>query len=517
MNPQSALRLSGISKTYPGVRALSNVNFVLDVGTVHALVGENGAGKSTLMKVAAGAVHPEEGAVEINGRRVQPGDPRASAAAGLAMIYQELTTIGELDALGNVLLGQLPHRWGSVDRRRARRRYTEIANQVGVSIPPAAKARELSTAQRQELEIMRAVASDRGVVVMDEPTASLGPRDRDRLRDVIRRLAAAGSGVVYISHDLDEVLTIADQITVMREGRVISAGAVSRWTKASLITAMLGRSLTPAPPRRNRIAQRTTLHISGLRAAGIEIDDLQVERGEILGIAGLVGSGRTELLRALAGADPIRSGRLRIDGRAVKWPTHPRAALGLGIALAPEDRKAQGLVLNQSAALNASLADLSAASRFGLLSGGRICESAAAPLSVVGFDKRRSGAAAGTFSGGNQQKVVLARWLHRAPRVLLLDEPTRGIDLGAKAEIFNAMQRLADDGLTIVFVSSELEEVVQHSHRVVVLAQGRLVADLGASATVDVILRHSFGQPTGSGHEAHLPPANSPHPEGIRL
>ncbi|WP_382308673.1 sugar ABC transporter ATP-binding protein [Herbiconiux sp. UC225_62] len=489
-----ALVVRELSKSYPGVRAVNGVSLRVDAGRVHGLVGENGAGKSTLMKMIAGAVPQDSGSIEVWGEPVAGGDPKRASAAGVATIYQELTIVPDLSALSNVLLGRLPRRFGFIDRRRALVQYRAAAETVGVSTPPGARAGGLSTASQQLLEIMRALVSGRRLVQMDEPTASLGPEDIERLHTVIRGLRSNGCAVVYVSHDLDAVLEICDTVTVLREGTVVETREASAWTKASLIRAMLGGVVLDevAPVRAGRVFGDPVLGLRGVRAPGVALDALELRAGEIVGLAGLVGSGRTRLLRAIAGADPVDAGEMAVEGRGVRWPGSPTAATRLGIALAPEDRKAQGLVLHQPAAWNVALGRFGAAARGRAVRIGRLAAWARPGASAVGFSSDRLRGAAGELSGGNQQKLVLARWLSRPVKCLLLDEPTRGIDIGAKAQIFETTRRIAAEGRAVIWSSSDLEEVVTHSDRILVVAGGRVVAELPAGASVHDVLEHSF-------------------------
>lgn len=494
--PAPAVVAAGISKYYPGVVALEDVSLEIPPGQIHGLVGENGAGKSTLMKVVAGAIRPEAGTVSIGGIAVEPGDPRATADAGLAMIYQELTVVPGLSAAANLRLGSWPNRAGVLDRKAMRQDFRQLATEFGVDVAPETLAGRLSVAQQQRLEIMRAVAGRRHVVVMDEPTASLGPADRKHLHQVVLRLKERGTAVVYISHDLDEVLHLCDTVSVMREGRLIQTAAAAQWDTGTLVAAMLGRSHSTSGVARSAKSGGEVMHVRRLRSGALQVDELSVRRGEILGIAGLVGSGRTELLRALAGADRVQVGIMEVDGAVVRWPRSVRAALRLGVALAPEDRKGEGLVLGQPASSNVMLPRLRRARRHLNVTAASLMSAADPPARKVGFDADRLHQPAGTFSGGNQQKVLLARWVGAHPRVLLLDEPTRGIDIGAKAEVFATMRALADDGLAVVFVSSETEEVVRNADRVLVMSRGRIVADLGTAPDLDDVLRAAFGQST---------------------
>lgn len=510
MNPSSAsvpglaIQVKGVSKSYPGVVALNDVTLQVNIGEVHALVGENGAGKSTLMKVVAGAIAQDSGETRVCGVDVTPGDPRSASTAGLAMIYQELTVVPQMSAAYNVFLGGMPRRVGVIRRADIFSRFRTLAEQIGTEIDPEVAANRLPVPQQRLLEVMRALAQQRRVVVMDEPTASLGHDDREHLQSVVRRLRADGRSVVYISHDLDEVLALADRVTVMREGQIIETAPASAWTKRALVAAMLGRRLETLGRRQQTGRPRENLlHIESLVAASdsVRVDQLSVAAGEIVGVGGLVGSGRTELLRALAGADPTARGTLMVDGKSHPWPRSVAAALALGLALVPEERQRDGLCLGLPAYVNVLLGGLGSASRYGWLSPGTAARLAAGPAQSMGFDSARLVQPAGTFSGGNQQKLLLARWLHRRPKVLMLDEPTRGIDLGAKEEIFKAMRKLADEGMGILLVSSDLDEVVNHSDRVAVMARGALVTTLGSPIEVKDILEMSFGVEPVQNHD----------------
>src|SRR4051794_1865293 len=339
-----ALRLVGLHKSFPGVLALRGVDFDVRTNEVHGLVGENGAGKSTLVKIITGAYPADAGTVEAFGRELDAADPRAHQRAGIAAIYQELTIVTAMTAVANVFLG-IPHRRGPfVARSATRRAFRELSIRLGVQLDPDAIAGSLSVASQQMLEIMRALAARHRILIMDEPTSSLGPAEREHLYRIVENLRADGVAVVYISHDLDEVLALCDRVSVMRDGELIATRPVANWTKESLVTAMLGHVLLKPPPRARTIREEEALRVEGLTIPGVVADvSFSLRRGEILGLAGLVGSGRTELLRALAGADGRTVGRLFVGGRERRWPKTVRSALELGIALAPEDRKSEGL------------------------------------------------------------------------------------------------------------------------------------------------------------------------------
>jgi rhamnose transport system ATP-binding protein len=496
-----ALRATAISKSFPGTQALEDVSLDLLVGEIHGLVGENGAGKTTLVKVITGAYSADAGSVEVFGERLEPGDPRAHKRAGIAAIYQDLTIVPEMSAAGNVFLGRPRSVGPFVSRSLTQRDFEELTNRTGVAIDSNAKAGSLSVATQQMLEIMRALAADHRILIMDEPTSSLGPAERGHLYDVIRGLRQEGVSTIYISHDLDGVLAQCDRVSVMRGGRLVATDDVTSWTKHGLVTTMLGRSPREPPKRRRPIEESEVLRVAGLIIPGtVEDVAFTLRRGEILGIAGLVGSGRTKLLRALAGAEPAARGRLFVNGKEVSWPHTVRGALKLGIALAPEDRKSEGLHLSLSAAANITLSDMPAVARGPVLSKQRQLRRAEEVAGPVGFDVSRLRSPAETFSGGNQQKLVIAKWLHRRPDVLLMDEFARGIDIGAKAQLLTVMAKLADEGMSLIVVSSEFEDLVDVADRVLVLARGRVIGELtGHEASVEAILRLVFAVETATG------------------
>ena len=489
-----ALRAQGIAKSFPGVVALRGVDFDVCAGEVHGLVGSNGAGKSTLVKIITGAHDADAGSIEVFGLQVRHGDPRARQRAGIAGIYQEQEIVPELSAAANVFLGRPRRRGVFVSGSGTRAAFRQLTERLGLAIDPDVRAASLSVADQRLLEIMRALAADHRILIMDEPTASLGPAERERLYETIRGLRDEGVATVYVSHNLDEILGLCDRVSVMRDGELVATEPVEHWTKERLVTAMLGHVVVEPPPQRRRVVEEEALRVEGLSVPGV-LEDIAftLRRGEILGLAGLVGSGRTELLRALAGADPDADGRLFVSGRQRPWPRTVRRALAAGIALAPEERKSQGLVLSLSAAANVSLTDMRAVAWGRVLREGRRLRRAAEIMRPLGFDASRLREPAGAFSGGNQQKLVVGKWLHRRPDVLLMDEFTRGIDVGAKAEMLAVVRRLAVEGMSVIIVSSELEELVEGADRVLVLARGRLIGELShVDASVERILRLIF-------------------------
>lgn len=513
--------LRGVEKRFGATVALGGVDLEVVDGTIHALVGENGAGKSTALGILAGRISPTSGEVELFGRPVPHGNPRAARESGLAVIYQELTIVPDLDAAANVFIGHPLSRNGFLSIRRMRRAYLDLCEQFGVGAQPSGKPTgALSVADQQVLEILRALACEAKVILFDEPTASLGMSERQALIELMKRLRREGKTMVFVSHNLDEVLELADSITVFRNGTRVASHPRSAWNKAKVVSSMIGETkdleltkslnaelIDDAPverrSRKSRELGPVALEVKDLRVPGaIEGISLSLRQGEILGLGGLVGSGRTSVLRALAGLPPRAKGELSINGKSVGLPRSVRAARRLGIALLPEDRKGQGLALEMSGAMNVLMPDLGSVASLGVINERKARRLAADAAQDFGFDRTRIGEPSIRLSGGNQQKLLLARWAHCGPKVLLVDEPTRGIDIGAKEEVLRALERMAAEGMSIIFVSSELEEVALISDRVVVLAEGRQVGDLEAvdsPVRVSDILNQAFAVEDGEG------------------
>ncbi len=488
---------SEIEKNYPGVRALRGIDLEVYAGEVHALVGENGAGKSTLLKIACGALTPSAGQVELEDRSVSFVHPSAARAAGVVAVYQELTIIPALSAMANVFLGREKRKWGFLRREAMLKEFRTLQEQLDVKINPDQRAGSLSIADQQSLEIMRGLVADTKILILDEPTASIGPSEREALYAIVNRLRARGVAILFISHDLDEILNLADRITVLRDGGTVGSKRRAEWTKASMVDAMLGESLEAAlqtHPKRALPAVHETLRVANVTVPGkVHGVDLSVRRGEILGIAGLVGSGRTELLRAMVGMEPSSTGTMILDGKEVPWPRFPRAARDLGIALCPEDRKRQGLVLSLSSYANVTLTNPWKGSQFGLLSPRREIARARPATDRLALQAGALKRRAKTLSGGNQQKLVLAKWLEAGVKVMLVDEPTRGVDVGAKVELYSVLESMAQGGVAIVLVSSELEEVVANSDRVLVLSRGELIGEIqGRTSTKEDVIKMIF-------------------------
>jgi len=486
---QPAVRLRQVRKRYGGTLALKGIDLDISAGSIHALIGENGAGKSTCLGAIAGRVQIDEGVISIFGHEVGDTSPRRTRALGVVSVYQELTTIPGLSAQANVFLGQPRSRWGWLRDAAMRARYVELCRDLKVACFADTPAGALSVGDQQLLEIMRALVADARIILLDEPTASLAPHERGVLLDLMRGLRDRGVTVVFVSHNLDEVLEVSDTVTVFRDGAVVRQDRASEVSKKVVVEAMLGRKLSEATTHHHPRAGSgpTRLRVEGLSVPRALTDiSFELRAGEILGLGGLVGSGRTSVLRALAGATPSASGELWINSARVRWPRSPRRARALGIALLPEDRKTQGVNLARSGAENIVMSDLGAVARAGFLTTRDIMAAAERAATGFGINAAVLSKPAGTLSGGNQQKLLLARWAHSLPTVLLADEPTRGIDVGAKQEILAHLEHLAGEGMSIIIASSELEEVVQISHRILVLAEGRAVGLLDNSErTVD--------------------------------
>jgi ribose transport system ATP-binding protein len=490
--------MDGIVKTFPGVKALDGVSFDVRPGEVHALVGENGAGKSTLMKTLAGAYRADGGTIEVDGNVVQIDGPRAAEALGIGMIYQEFNLVPDLRVIDNILLGQEPSRGGFLDRAGAFARARAVLADLGIALPLDAPARRLSVAQQQMTEIAKSLVRKARLIVMDEPTAALTEREIDALFALIAKLKAQGVAFVYISHRLEELPKISDRITVIRDGKTIETRATADLPQDEMIRLMVGRPLGSHFPELPPVPADAAdvLTVRGLASSGgVAVSDVSfsVRAGEIVGLAGLVGAGRTEIVRAVAGADVATAGTIAVDGKVARVRS-PHDAIAAGIALITEDRKAQGLVLGMGVRENTTLAHLDAFVRGLFIS--RTSESETANREIAELRIRTPNAEqlVRNLSGGNQQKVVLAKWLIGDARVYLFDEPTRGIDVGAKAEIYALMTSLLARGAAIVMVSSELPEVLGMSHRVLVVRDGRIRGEFSrAEATPDKVIALAAG------------------------
>ena len=489
------VELADISKSFGAVRALDAISLTIETGSIHALVGENGAGKSTLGKILAGVIAPDHGQLLLDGEPVTFRSPREAILRGIVLIAQELSIAPALSVAENVFLGTEPRRAGFVSRRALRRRYDELAATAGFELRGDLPGRGLRTADQQKVEILRALGRNARLIVMDEPTAALGRPDAERLYQVIRRLAAGGTTVVLVSHFLREVAELADKVTILRDGRLVRTAPAADETEESMLSSMLGRSLgTTFPPRRPVPPDApVVLEARGLSAPGVHDVSLDVRAGEIVGLAGLVGSGRTELARALSRAQRVTAGTVIAAGSPLTG-RGPWTALRAGLAMIPESRQEQGLMLGRPIAENVSLASLARLSDLGLVRRRAERQAVAGALDQVGVRVPAQAAPVSTLSGGNQQKALFARILLRGPRILVADEPTRGVDVGAKRAIYELLASLAAEGLGVLLISSDAEEILGLAHRVLVMRAGRIAAELrGEAMTEAAILGAAFG------------------------
>lgn len=489
--------MRGIGKSFPGVRALSDVSLTLFAGEVLVLVGENGAGKSTLMKILAGALQADEGEIFIDGTRAHIANPQEARRLGVGMIYQEFTLVPHLTVPANIALGTEPTRAGLIDSNAVETQARGVLDELGLELPFDVPVSKLSVGQQQIVEIGKALATSARIIVMDEPTAALPDREIERLFAVVKKLRANGVGIIYISHRMEELPRIADRITVLRDGKVVETRSAKDFPPAEIIAAMVGRKLDAHFPELPALSPDAPvrLTVQNLQSDGVVNDvSFEVRAGEIVGLAGLIGAGRTEIVRAIAGADAPRRGEVRIDGEVV--PTgRIAAAIAAGIAFITEDRKAQGLVLGMTVRENVTLAHLADfVDRDQLVDRARERDATVRMIDELQIKTPGTEQLARNLSGGTQQKVVLAKWLLGNARVFLFDEPTRGIDVGAKSEIYKLMLELAAGGAAIVMVSSDLPEVLGMSHRVLVVRSGRIAAEFTrADATPDRVIAVATG------------------------
>ncbi|MFV2043966.1 MAG: ATP-binding cassette domain-containing protein [Anaerolineales bacterium] len=478
---EQILSASRITKAFPGVLALDEVEFSCVRGEVHALIGENGAGKSTLMKILAGAHRPDSGELTVGGQTVDEFTPHNAQDLGIAIVYQELSLLPHMQVAENIFLGKEPkNRLNLIDLPKMTQEGEAILERLDGHIDPRAPVYRLNPAQRQLVEIAKALSFNPEVLIMDEPSSSLSQHERDRLFSVIRSLKERHVTVIYISHHLEEVFDIADRVTVLKDGRTVGTLPVSQADRAGLIKMMVGREVEVIAPPRHGAADEVVLQVEGLTTAGIVQDvSFSLRKGEILGMAGLIGSGRSELAMAIFGAIPLQAGTVRLRGQPLRL-SNPARAIKVGLALAPEDRKTEGLILSQSLRENLALPGLRALQRLGFIN--RQAEREMADRSVEQFSIQTPSIEQqmAHLSGGNQQKAVLAKWINTGPEVIIFDEPTHGIDVGAKAEIYSLLRQLADAGTAILMISSELPEILELSDRVLVMSGGQLAGELTA-------------------------------------
>jgi ABC-type sugar transport system ATPase subunit len=495
--------MSGISKSFPGVQALQNVDLYVRAGECLALVGENGAGKSTLMKILSGVYAPEEGTVAIDGKVVVPSNPHHAQQLGVSIIYQEFNLFPNMTIEENIFIGREPNRTGFVDRGQMRESALGFLRQVGVDLDPRAMVRNLSVAQQQMVEIAKALSFNARIVIMDEPTSALTDNEVQALFKIIRGLKERGLGIVFVSHRLEEVFDICDRITVLRDGRNAGELLTATSTPDQIVRLMVGREMTDLYHKEGSTAtDRVVLEVRGLSRRGTKQDDskvvldgvdLNVRAGEIVGLAGLVGSGRTEVARAIFGADPFDSGEIYLDGERI-YTKSPSDAIRKGIALAPEDRKLQALVLALAIRENIALPNLGRLSRLGFVRRREERELADRFIQALSVRTPSMEQKVVNLSGGNQQKVVLAKWLALNPKVLIVDEPTRGIDIGAKAEVHSLLSQLAVQGVAVLMISSELPEILGMSDRIYVMREGTITGVIDReNATEERVMEMATG------------------------
>ena len=483
--PFNALELKGIYKSFPGVNALQDVNLDIRKGEIHAIVGENGAGKSTLIKIITGYHKMDSGTMFIDGEETVFQNPHQSIGKGISCIYQELSIVPLMDVANNIYIGSWPEKSGFIDNSAFYNGAAKILERINLEVSPRAQAGDLSIAQQQMVEIGRALTRDAKVIIMDEPTSSLTDRESEILFGLIGKLREEGVSIVYISHKLNEVLKIADRISVLCDGKNVTTVDAKDTDRARLIEYMLGRALDNMFSKQETEIGEPILKVEGLTKKGVFNDvSFEVRRGEIVGFFGLIGAGRTEIMRAIFGIDKYDSGDIYIDGKKTLIRSS-RSATRRGIAMIPENRKREGLALSLSVTENMSLAMLPFIKKGPFIDGKKRETQTARYIGELGIKTPSGKQLAGNLSGGNQQKVVIAKWLMRDPLLLILDEPTRGIDVGSKAEIYTLICALADRGVGIIVVSSELQEILGLSDRVVAVYEGRVTAqfdDIGAAA-----------------------------------
>ncbi|MER8647747.1 MULTISPECIES: sugar ABC transporter ATP-binding protein [unclassified Mesorhizobium] len=472
-SPHNGLFVNGLCKSYGPVQVLADASFEVRPGEVVALLGENGAGKSTVSNIIAGSTRPDAGTIIWRGKPYSPASPAAAIDAGVGMIHQELKLLPDLSVAENVYVGRLPMRGGRIDRAAMNAKASAQLKRLGLDVSPERKVGTLRIAAQQQVEIAKALTLNAELLIFDEPTAALGGEETELLFQQIRKLKAEGMSFIYISHRLDEIAQIADRVVVMRDGRIVARHERADIPVRTVVEQMVGRSVERMFPHLTPPREETLLEVENLSSPEKSFNNVSfsVKAGEIVGIAGLIGAGRTELVRAIAGADPISSGSVRVAGEPVHL-SGPAAAIKAGVVLVPEDRKAQGVVLDQTIGENLAFGNFDHVAPKGWVFPKAVQKFAEAGIARLGV-KGKPNQAVSKLSGGNQQKVIIAKWVSRPPKVFILDEPTRGIDVGARAAIYDVIADLARSGMAVVVVSSDLEEVLGLSHRVLVLSRGR--------------------------------------------
>ncbi|MED0672523.1 sugar ABC transporter ATP-binding protein [Aneurinibacillus aneurinilyticus] len=490
------IEMTGIDKSFGKVNVLKNVSFSLEKGEIHALMGENGAGKSTLMKILTGIYTKDAGNIRVRGQEVEIGSPKEAEQLGIAVIHQELNIIPQLTVMENMFLGRdlCYGKTGILRTREMKQRTREYLNRLGVHLDPGMEAGKLSIGQQQMIEIARALSVNAEVLIMDEPTAALTDREIEALFNVMRELRSQGVGIVYVSHRMEEIFAMCDRISVLRDGIFVGTETIKETDLDTVVRMMVGRQLGERFPERNTAIGEERLRVEELSDGEI-ISNISffARRGEVLGIAGLMGSGRTEIARTLFGVSEKQTGKVFLDGKEVRI-RKPDDAIAHGIAFVTEDRKAQGLVLGLSVRENIALTNLNALSQNGVMSGAKEEQLVRDMIQRLNIKASSGEQTVKSLSGGNQQKVVIGKWLGIMPKVLILDEPTRGVDIGAKKEIYNIMNQLTAEGVTIIMISSELPEILGMSDRILVMHEGRLAAIMDKTqATQEKIMHAATG------------------------
>ncbi|HHW47566.1 MAG TPA: sugar ABC transporter ATP-binding protein [Clostridiaceae bacterium] len=491
MVSENILELKNIVKLYPGVTALDNVSLSFRKGEVHALVGENGAGKSTLIKTVSGAIKPTSGKIIVNGKEFDFLTPLQSRENGIAVVYQEFNLVPVLSAAENIFLGEFIRKGWICDQKAMNQKAAELFKRLNIELNPETKVEDLTTGYQQIVEIAKAVAKNAKILIMDEPSAPLTTNEVEAMFNIVDSLKKEGVTVIYISHRLEEIYRVADRVSVLRDGKYITTKNVSETTKAQLISYMVGRTLKETYPERTAKTDEIILSVRNLSGNGVKNISFDLKKGEILGFGGLVGAGRTELAQLLFGSAKIESGEIILKGKRLKIKS-PKSAIKEGITLIPEDRKKHGLFLEMTVKDNLTITMLQRLSKLSFVSKAAIAKLANESVKVFGIKTPGINQKVKNLSGGNQQKVVLGKWLGTSPEVLILDEPTRGIDVGAKQEIYNLMVDMTKKGISIIMISSDMEELLGMSDRIVVLCKGRLSAILNKEEfSQEVILKKS--------------------------
>jgi ribose transport system ATP-binding protein len=487
--PQALLSIRDVSKAFPGVKALDRVSLEVSGGVVHGIVGENGAGKSTLMKILSGVYEKDSGEITFDGRVIEKTTPVESMNMGLAIIYQELNLVNTMSVGENVFLGRFAESGG---RAGVHSKARKLLDSIGCKVDTHRQVSELSVSDKQMVEIAKALSFDSKLIIMDEPSSSLTDDEMQKLIKIIADLKSKGIAIIYISHKLDEIFGFCDVVTVMRDGRVIDTKPVGELSRNQMIAMMVGRTIENEYPPRPDCAGETILEIKDVHTRKLKDVHLTLRKGEILGLVGLVGSGRTELVRVLFGADKVAKKTILLDGKPVEIHS-PKDAIRLGIAMVPEDRKLQGLLLGFSVEQNISLAVLARLTERGLINRKAEAQVSERQIKALNVKTPSGKTKIRSLSGGNQQKAILGRWLEMSPRVLVLDEPTRGVDVGAKYEIYLLMKKIVEDGGSVILISSELPEVLHMSNRVNTICDGRINGEFDpAVASADEIMAKAF-------------------------